>query len=124
MRGLLLDVWNNVVREEDPQDLDDYYKILRCDTIDIKERRVGNEKLPFSIVCDDNGLFEKDIRISATNNDNDLMFVGSIFVTGPWDGEESMMALEQVQVDYLMKYIKTAIRADGVRNPVLTCCNY
>lgn len=33
MRGLLIDVWDNEVKEVEASTLDEYYKLIECDTI-------------------------------------------------------------------------------------------
>ena len=56
LRMLLIDVWNsNAQFVEIKDDLDDFYRLLNCDTIDIVQRSIGG--VVYEIICDDNGLF-------------------------------------------------------------------
>ena len=51
MKFLLLDVKNRDVKMVEANDLDDYYRLIGCRTIDIVSRTIGNVKV--EIVLDD-----------------------------------------------------------------------
>lgn len=64
--------------EVEEEKLDDYYKLLDCNCIDIVDRRIGDRS--FSIVCDDEGLCKENPTISAVNKNGKPMLVGNLFI--------------------------------------------
>lgn len=63
--GVLLDVQNSKVQKIEIEDsLDEFYRILNCSLVDMPVRKIGNKY--FTIICDDEGLFAEDYKISAT----------------------------------------------------------
>ena len=56
MTGLLIDVEQSKVQiVTDASSLQDYYKLLNCDLIDIVRRRIGGRH--YNIICDEEGSF-------------------------------------------------------------------
>jgi len=59
--------------------LDTYYDILECRCIDIVERRIGD--IEYSIVCDDEGLYNEAALISMMHyRTHQPMLVGNLFI--------------------------------------------
>lgn len=56
--------------------LDDYYKYLKCDYIDIPTRKVGT--VVYDVICDDNGLLIENPVVSAVDKNLQLMLVGNL----------------------------------------------
>ena len=56
--------------------LDDYYKHLKCDCIDIPIRVVGT--VEYDIICDDEGLLKSNPIISAVDKNLRPMLVGNL----------------------------------------------
>jgi len=83
MKSVLLDVINNTIAEVDASTLDDYYRLLGCTTVDIVGRKIGGKW--YDIICDDEGTFVENPKISAINEDGEPMLVGSLLITGPVD---------------------------------------
>lgn len=103
--GWLIDVWAEKA-EACTLDgsLEDYYRVLSCDTIDITERAVGDPKKRFSIVCDDEGLLKNVVKISAVNFLGKSQLVGSLFVCGCPDANGDLRSLTEKQIEYLRKF--------------------
>lgn len=125
--GVLVDVENEKVEAMEIEDeLDSFYKILNCSTIDIVVRRIGGRhKKAFDIVCDDEGLFKEPQKISAIDNLGNVQLVGNIFITGTADNEGNLTSLSESDV----AYIKSKVQNMGTRKfpegyPMLTQCEF
>lgn len=57
-------------------ELDEYYNLLDCDTIDIVSRKIGG--IFYDIVVDDEGLFREDYVVSAVNPAGKPELVGNL----------------------------------------------
>ena len=101
---LLLDVQKQEVRVVEANGLDDYYKLLNCDTIDITNREVFNfrrqERRTFDIICDDNGLLKSDIIPSAVGKDRSVQLVGNLLICS-FDEEGNEQSLSEEEIDFL-----------------------
>lgn len=76
-------------------DLDDYYREIGCDTIDIVVRRIGGEL--YDIICDDEGLLKEDPKVSAISADCRPMLVGNlIFAKHNNQGETTSLSNDDV----------------------------
>lgn len=81
MKMLLIDVENPCVQEVDANGLDDYYRLIGCDCIDVTVRKVAGMRLP--IICDDEGYFkEKPIRSAYYEEPDTLPLVGNLLICG------------------------------------------
>lgn len=82
VHGILIDVSGErgTVKETDVNegDLDEFYKILDCYTIDIVQRTINGKV--FDIVCDDEALLKDDPTPSAVRKDGKIMLVGNLFI--------------------------------------------
>lgn len=54
MKAVLLDVMNDKVEVVDAEELEDYYKLIGCRTIEIVNWEIMGRR--FDIVCDEEGL--------------------------------------------------------------------
>ena len=115
IKGVLIDIENDkadVVEFEGK--LQNYYDMLHCDTIDIVSREIGHgrSRRRFDIVCDDEGLFSQDAKISAIDNLGRTMLVGSLLVvnrnekgeTASLTDEECEFVLDKVQKMYTRRH--------------------
>ena len=92
---LLLDVWNNELKIVDTNGLEDYYKFIRCDCIDIVRRKIGDVEV--EIVCDDEGLLIDKPKVSAIDVDGTPALFGNLLVAGGKviDGELTELTAEE-----------------------------
>ena len=58
MIALFLDMENDEVRIVTVNGLQDYYRLIGCDCIDIANREIRGKR--FDIICDDNGLLKAE----------------------------------------------------------------
>lgn len=112
--GVLLDAYEKrAARTEIPDELSAYYRALNCSCIDIVSRRIGGKR--FDIVCDDEGLFKEDCRISAFDRDWQPMLCGSLFVCKSHEGE--LVGLTDEEITHVLRHVRkipTRRYPDGV----------
>ena len=122
--GFLIDVKNQIARRvETPDELEAYYSLLNCSTIEIHPVIVGTNGKIYDCICDEEGNFVDDQRISALDNFGNVVFVGSLLIVGTADEEGELTSLNEEDVWYLERFaknIKTLMHPEG--NIVLTEC--
>lgn len=124
LRGVLVDVEQETVSVvEIADELDEFYRILNCDCIDIVVRRIGSKL--FNIVCDDEALLKETQKISAIDNLGQPMLCGSLFIVG---GETIGGDLTGLELSEAL-YVTGKIQHMGTRKfpagyPMLTQCEY
>lgn len=123
MRTVLLNVYENTVTEVDVKDdLDAFYEKLGCDLIEIDERRIGGKW--FDVMCDEEGTFRDDARISAIDNFGNTMFVGNLMFFHN-DGEGNLTGITEDEVKHLKRLIQTMYtRKHPEGYKMLTQCEY
>ena len=127
IKGVLIDIENDkadVVEFEGK--LQNYYDLLHCDTIDIVSREIGNgrSRRRFDIVCDDEGLFSQDAKISAIDNLGRTMLVGSMLVVNRTDEGETASLTDEECEFVLDKVQKMYTRRHPEGYLMLTQCEY
>lgn len=105
MKMILLDVKNDVVEIVEADGLQDYYKYIGTDVIDIVTRRIGGEH--YEIICDDEGLFKEYPKISAIDDMGQPMLVGNLLIAGGVDNEGNLEPVEIEDIEYVMQFIQT-----------------
>lgn len=103
MKALLLNVQDNQVSIENPSGLEDYYKLIGCSTIDITNRAIAGKR--FDIICDDEGIFTENPKISAINDMGEPQLVGNLIITGEADSEGNMTDLTDEDIVHIKKNI-------------------
>lgn len=127
MKTLVLNVYENRLYEMELSDraddrLGEFYKALDCNCIDMVERKIGRKY--FTVVCDDEGLFREDARISAINNLGGVMLVGNLAFVNV-DDNGYTVGLSRDEINYIKKRIQpmcTQKHPDGYL--MLTQCEY
>ena len=103
IKGVLVDVKNEKVEVvEIEKTLEEYYRILNCDCIDIISRKIGEKW--FDIVCDDEGLLKENPKISAIDNTNQPQLCGNLFIV-KFDGVEDITSISDEEAEYIMERI-------------------
>lgn len=121
--GYLVDVEHNIAAPVTiEKSLDSYYGILNCDCIDITTRQIGNRE--YDIICDDEGLFKDDPKISAIDSEGNAMLCGNLFIV-KFDGIEDETSLDPDDIAHIEEYIRAiATKRYPIPYPMLTCCEY
>ena len=97
-------ITNTAEAREITPTLETYYDMLHCDTIDIVNRGFTNCKRRFDIICDDNGLYADDVRISAIDDRGRAMLVGALLVVGEADDEGNETSLTDEDIRVLKRF--------------------
>ena len=106
MKYLLLDVENRDVKMVEANDLDDYYRLIGCRTIDIVSRTIGDVKV--EIVLDDEGAIIDKPKVSAIDIDGTPMLFGNLLVaSGGVTEDGELTELTRAEIDEIMDNIAT-----------------
>jgi len=121
-KAFFLDSVNKITKVVDVNTLDDYYKLIGCDCIDIVTRKIGRKI--YDIIIDDEGLLKDDPLISAIDDLGRVMLVGSLIVCGLADDEGEPTDLKPADVAYIKKRVHTLNTRKHADLLMLTSCNY
>ncbi len=72
-------------------ELDTFYKLIKCDTIDIVYRRINGRY--YNIICDDCGLLKKNPIISAVDEKQKPALFGNLIIAGEADFDGELMGI-------------------------------
>ena len=84
--------------------MEDYYKLIDCETIDIVNRDINGNC--YDIICDDEGTFKENPRISAIDDMWQPMLVGNLIICGTANEEGNMTDLSDKDIDFIMENIQ------------------
>lgn len=123
MKALLLNVHDNIVKVLDIEDeLEDYYREIGCQYIEIVQRKIGRKW--FDVICDEEGTYREDAKVSAIDNFGRPMFVGNLLFMHH-DNNGNMTELSDTDIKYITERIQTVytrLHPDGYL--MLTQCEY
>ena len=66
MSALILDAFNEDVRVVDPQNLQDYYKLLNCSSVDVTNKKISDKQ--FNLIFDEEAELLETRRPSAMDD--------------------------------------------------------
>lgn len=115
MKALLLDAMEGKVETVDADGVEEFYKLLHCTTIDIVQRIIGDRW--YDIVCDDNGTFVEDPRISAVDSKGQIMLVGNLLICGLADADGVLTSLSEEDIEHIkesIQKVKTVMHPEGL----------
>lgn len=126
MQVIFLNVQDNQPPEvrQIKDDLQTFYGLIECDTIDIVRRKIG--KRYFHIICNDEGMLIDGPKISAISNLGEVRLVGNLIIcAGDITENGDLIGLTDDQAEYVKQHIELL----GTRqNPqgyyILTQCEY
>ena len=108
MKMLLLDVEHREVKLVEANGLNDYYKFIACDYVDIIHRRIGDVEV--EIVLDDEGALVNYPKVSAIDIDGSPMLYGNLLVaSGRVTEDGELTELTEAEVDEIMENVATII---------------
>lgn len=126
IRAFYIDPMTNTAEPRTIQyDLDTFYQLLRCRCIDIVGREIGIRGRGFNIICDDEGTFVDDPRISAIDKVGRPMLVGALLIVGPTDDKGELTGLTSGDIRLIKRYVthlSTRRHPEGWQ--MLTTCEY
>ena len=95
-------------------ELEDYYRLIGCDCIDIVARKIGDKYL--EIICDDEGLLKENPRISAVDKNMKPALVGNLLIAGSTDEDGELTSLTDKDIELIKNNLLSAITPDGLTN--------
>ena len=116
VRGILLKVTSNPSYVADvtvEDELENWYDLLECETIDIVNRGIGDRA--FTFVCDDEGVYRQPIPSalsgSAADPEQSVMFMGNIFICKDrYDEDLEGVVLDSLLEDDMMYILQNHIQ--------------
>lgn len=84
-------------------ELDTYYELLHCTTIDIVTRKVKGKY--YDIICDDEGLLVDDPLISAIDDRGRGMLCGALLIVGMADDEGYETSLTDEDIAHIQRNV-------------------
>ncbi len=114
IRSILVKKDGNVDVIEFEDKLEEMYKLLDCDYIEIVKRPIGVDKREFTIICDEEARL-KDFDLTditaVENNNHEPFIVGNILIVSPNNEDGELHSLTLEEIEYIMdKGLKTTIR--------------
>lgn len=101
LTAIFLDVKNGsgpqVIELKD--DIKEFYKLIGCDAVDIVSRSVKGKK--YTIICDDLGLYDKNLKPSAVSLTECFPLVGNLLIVGNVDSYGELTSLTKNDVKVL-----------------------
>ena len=106
MKMLMLDVVNKDVKMVEANGLDDYYKLIGCNYVDIIHRWIGDVEV--EIVLDDEGLLVNAPKPSGISIDGTPMLFGNLLIaSGRVTDDGELTELTEEEVDEIMDNVAT-----------------
>ena len=103
--------------------LDAWYDLIGCRLVEMVERRIGRKR--YTVICDEEGTFRPDCKISAISNMGEVMFVGSLLIVNGPDEEGNTQELTEEDAEYIMERIEPmCTRRHPEPYMMLTQCEY
>ena len=107
IKGFLVDVYDNDSRVvEFEETLENMYAMVKCEYIEIPKRYIGGKL--YCCVCDEEGLFRSDIRVSMIRKTQDgiePLLVGNLLITGLENGEGDLTSLTDEDIDNIKRNV-------------------
>ena len=106
MKMLMLDVENKDVKMVEANGLDDYYKLIGCNYVDIIHRWIGDVEV--EIVLDDEGLLVNAPKPSGISIDGTPVLFGNLLIaSGRVTDDGELTELTEEEVDEIMDNVAT-----------------
>lgn len=85
-------------------DLDEFYRLIECDTIDIVKRDIGGKC--YCVICDDEGLFKQNPLPAIANQQTpNINVYGNIIITGEENNEGELTSLTSEDINRIRNCI-------------------
>lgn len=118
MKMLLLDVKNDKVEVVDAKGLQDYYKHIGCEIIEVCYHYIGSR--PYCIICDNEGLLKEERIVSARDIYFEPKLVGNLLICGDETINEDFSPLTDDDVEYIKGWVTHLTELEsGIRRRTL-----
>lgn len=122
MKGFLIDVVNKKAEVvECANDIHAWYKLLKCDIIEMPERRIGGKY--YTIICDEEGLLKSNPVVSGISSDYNVMLVGNLLVVNSDYENGDVTDLTNEDVEHILNNTGKVLTPMGI-NVVLQNVDY
>lgn len=106
MKMLMLDVENKDVKMVEANGLDDYYKLIGCNYVDIIHRWIGDVEV--EIVLNDEGLLVNAPKPSGISIDGTPVLFGNLLIaSGRVTDDGELTELTEEEIDEIMDNVAT-----------------
>lgn len=102
MKMLLINVQDNEVNVVEANGLEDYYKYIGCNLIDIVRRKIGD--LTVEIVCDDEGTFCEHPKVSAIDITGKPCLYGNLLIASGRVIDGNLTELTERELKYIKNF--------------------
>ena len=120
MRGLLIKGMDVTVVQAN--ELEDYYRLMEIDTIDIVARKINGKY--YDIICDDEALLKENPLPTIFDVDKIPMIFGNIIIAGLADETGNMTDLTDKDIVEIVDSLKVALFVDGTKRVCLFDVEY
>lgn len=103
MRALILDAFNKDIRVVDPQNLQDYYKLLNCSSVDVTNKKISDKQ--FNLIFDEEAELSETRRPSAMDDYGHAVLFNNLIIAGEGNLEGNLSDLTDKEIEYIKKYI-------------------
>ena len=93
-----------------PDELETFYKLIKCDTIDIVRRKIGGKE--YHIICDDEGLFDQPAIPSLINHNYGVDLVGNLIICN-CDEQGELQSLTDVEAERIINQTYLSINFEN-----------
>ena len=102
IKAYLVDTEKQETRPVEIEDeLETYYRMLNCDTIEIHTIALGPESIEYDCVMDEEARLKVESRLSAIDCGLRAVFLGSLMVVGKADGKGELTSLTDDDIEYI-----------------------
>lgn len=102
MKGILIKKNGHAEVVEFKDELNDLYRLIDCDCIDIVIRKIGDSY--YHIVCDDMGYWDDNPIVTAIDRNYRLVLVGNLLITNSND-EGELTGLSDEDISNIMESV-------------------
>lgn len=103
MRALILDAFNKDVRVVDPQNLQDYYKLLNCSSVDVTNKKISDKQ--FNLIFDEEAELLETRRPSAMDDYGQAVLFNNLIIAGEGSFAGDFKDITDEEIEYVKKYI-------------------
>ena len=105
MRALIRDAFNKDVRVVDPQNLQDYYKLLNCSSVDVTNKKISDKQ--FNLIFDEEAELLETRRPSAMDDYGQAVLFNNLIIAGEGSFAGDFKDITDEEIEYVKKYIHT-----------------
>ena len=117
IKAYLIDVYQNCAGtvEIEPT-LKNYYQLLKCSLVEMPTRAIGDRDHVYTIICDEEGTFRNDAKISAIDDLGNVQLVGNLLIVANDPDAETERGLTDNDIQWIEENVKktaTVMHRDG-----------